>query len=550
VTSRTDPDSAITPASDPAAPRDTGRSAGYVAAGILLSRIAGLIRDRLIAQYFGTSLYASAFRAAARMPNALQNLLGEGTLSASFIPVHAHLLGRGETRAAGRLAGAVFGLLLALSAALVLVGELLAPVIVQLFLWGASDALKTATVPLVRITLPMTGVFVLSAWALGILNSHRRFFLPYVAPVMWNAAMIATLLVLGERLPQPQLVRALTWAALVGGALQFLVQLPRVLQLERELRVSLDTRGTDVRAVLKNAGPAIAGRGVVQISGYLDIFLAGFLFEGAIAALTYAQTIYMLPVSLFGMSIAVAELPEMARQGMEQGSLLRQRLEAGLRRVTFLVVPSAIAYLVLGDVIAGALYRTGRFEASDNALVHLILAGYTLGLVASTSSRLYSSTLYALHDTRTPARIALVRVLCSALLGGAMMLLLEPWAVTGDPFAIVPAASAPAGRPLGALGLATAAGLAAWVEWALLRRSLRQRLGQEHTLAGYIVRLCLAALAGALLARAADLLAPEGRPIIRAAIVIPVFGLCYLAAARALGIEEGARLLRRLRRSA
>src|SRR5690606_34208909 len=194
-----------------------------------------------------------------------------------------------------------------------------------------------------------------------------------------------------------------------------------MLRQERALRLG-SFADPHVRTILKNAGPAILGRGVVQVSGWVDMFLASFLFVGAVAALGYAQTIYILPVSLFGMSVAAAELPEMSRAGVVQPDALRRRLEGGLRQIATLVVPSVVGYLLLGDVVVAALYQTGEFGPSDTVLVWIVLAGYTVGLLASTATRLYSSALYALQDTRTPARIAAARVLVAAALGTGLML--------------------------------------------------------------------------------------------------------------------------------
>jgi len=173
------------------AARSSRTSSTLIAAGILSSRIVGLIRERAIATYFGTGLHADVIGAGLRMPNVLQNLLGEGTLSASFIPVYSELLGQGKTREAGRVAGAMFGLLLGVAGAISLLGVLLAPLLVSLFTPGFEGQRRELMIAVVRIFFPMTGVLVLSAWALGILNSHRKFFLPYFAPVLWNAAIIA-----------------------------------------------------------------------------------------------------------------------------------------------------------------------------------------------------------------------------------------------------------------------------------------------------------------------------------------------------------------------
>lgn len=524
-------------AAEGALEQPSARSARWVAAGILLSRIAGLVRDRVFAHYFGTSLFADAFRAALRMPNVLQNLLGEGTLSASFIPVYAALLEKGREEEAGRVAGAVFALLLAAAGGMALVGMLLAPVLVDIFLWGFEGERRDITVTLVRIIFPMTGILVLSAWTLGILNSHRQFFLSYVAPVAWSAAMIATLIALGGRLDQRSLVIALAWGALIGGVLQFAVQLPRVLRLEPHLRVRWDLGLQGVRTTLRNAGPAIAGRGVVQLSGWVDLILASPLAHGAVAALGYANTLYVLPVSLFGMSIAAAELPELSRQREGDLAVLRQRVGFGLRQMAFFVVPSVAGYLVLGDVIVAALYQTGDFGRADTLFVALVLAGYTIGLLASTASRLYANTFFALGDTRTPAKFALVRVVVAGTLGYLLMVRFEQYRIMG--------------QPLGAVGLALASGLAAWVEWALLRTRLARRIGTVGAGAGPLARMLAAAAAAALAGRGVAMLVPPLDPVLVAALVLTTFGIVYFGLARLLGLSEAGavwgRIVRRFR---
>jgi putative peptidoglycan lipid II flippase len=539
-------------AAGPAAGQGGSGGSFLVAGGILLSRLAGLVRERVFAQYFGTSLYADVFRAGLRMPNVLQNLLGEGTLSASFIPVYAELLEQGRQREAGRVAGAIFALLLAIAGVLTLVGVLLAPVLVSVFLPGFTDERRDLSVTVTRILFPMAGILVLSAWSLGILNSHRRFFLPYVAPVLWNAAMIATLVALGGTRSPDRLVVALAWGALVGGALQFLVQLPWVLRMERELRVAWVTRVAGAREAVRNAGPAILGRGVVQVSGWVDLVLASFLATGAVAAIGYAQVIYVLPVSLFGMSIAAAELPELSRRRGEAVTVLQNRTRASLARVAFYVVPSFIAFVALGDVIVAALYQTGEFDRFDTLLVYLTLCGYACGLLASTSGRLLASTFFALRDTRTPARCAAIRVAASAFLGAALMIQFEPVSPFGaDGLQLGPGllgTLAVGGQPLGAVGLAFGAGLAAWIEVLLLRRALARRIGSVALGTSAWLRLFGAAVAAAAVGWGIRLILPELHPVLTAACVLGSFGLTYYSVAHRLGIGEARVVFSRFRR--
>ena len=398
----------------------TGGSASLVAAGIFLSRIAGLIRERVFAHYFGNSDVADVFRAAIRIPNFLQNLFGEGVLSASFIPVYARLRALGKDEEASDVADAVATLLALITAVLVLVGVLATPYIIDAIAPGFHGAKRELTIRLVRIFFPGAGLLVMSAWCLGILNSHRKFFLSYAAPIAWNAVMIATLIGFGRTQAEESLAVITAWASVVGSALQLGVQLPVALRLVRSVRVQLGLQLAPVREVIRNFFPVLVSRGVVQLSAYVDSMIASFLPTGAVAALGYAQILYTLPVSLFGMSVSAAELPAMSGaigSESEIAAQLRTRLGRALRQIAFLVVPSAVAFLGLGDVVSAVVYQTGRFTHADAIYVWGVLAGSAIGLLASSLGRLYSSTYYALRDTRTPLRFGLVRVTLTTLLG-------------------------------------------------------------------------------------------------------------------------------------
>jgi putative peptidoglycan lipid II flippase len=539
-----------------ATPRRSSRVASLlVGGGILLSRIVGLVRERAIATYFGTGLHADVFGAGLRMPNVLQNLLGEGTLSASFIPVYSELLGQGRTREAGRVAGAMFALLLGVAGLISLLGVLLAPLLVTIFTPGFDGARRELMIAVVRILFPMTGVLVLSAWALGILNSHRRFFIPYFAPVLWNAAIIAALVTFGRPADLDALLMAAAWGALIGGFLQFGVQLPLVLRLDREIRVNSGRAEPAFAEAVRNAGPAILGRGVVQISSYVDMVLASLLAIGAVSRLRYAQTLYVLPVSLFGMSIAAAELPELARERHSASEALRDRTIAAARRVAFFVVPSLVAFIVLGNVFVAGIYQAGEFSAADVTVVWFTLAAYSLGLLASTSTRIYQSAFYALRDTKTPARVAGVRVLSSAIVGAVLMVQFETVSLESItvPAGIFGGVTVD-GLPLGPVGLALGAAAGAWLEWALLRGRLARRIGAVGAGAGQLARMFAAALAGAAAGYAVQLATARLHPSAAAVFVAGGFGGVYIGAAHVLRLGEARHLmdsvLRRLRRLA
>src|ERR1700739_809005 len=222
------------------------RPAVLVAAGIMLSRIAGLIRERALAHFLGTLPAADAFRAALRIPNFLQNLFGEGVLSASFIPVYSRLLAASDKKAANDLASVVGSILAVLTSALLVLRILIPPLLIDATAPGFTGETRQLTIRLVQILFPGVGALVMSAWCLGILNSHGRFFLSYAAPVLWNLFIIAGLLIFGTKQSLSDLVVTPTWFTVLGSLAQLLVQVPTVLRLTRTLRFSVDTTSTHV----------------------------------------------------------------------------------------------------------------------------------------------------------------------------------------------------------------------------------------------------------------------------------------------------------------
>jgi putative peptidoglycan lipid II flippase len=527
--------------SAPSETSSSGRGATWVAAGILCSRLLGFVRERVLAYAFGLGPFADVFSFALRGPNFLQNLLGEGTLSAAFIPIYTRFLREGRGEEARRFAGAVFGLLCAVAAGIGLVGVVFARPLAAILVSGyLRDAQRVAAgladvdrfelaVVAIRWMFPMTGFLVLAAWCLGVLNSHRRFFVGYVAPVLWNLAILAAVaFALRQRWSLEDTLFAACAGALVGGLVQFLGQLPLVIRLLGGLRPVLSRRVEGVAEALGSFLPVVLGRGAVQITSYLDFWFASFLALGAQAALRTASAFYLLPVSLFGMSVAAAELPDLARLGSAAPEVWRERLERALRKMAFLNVPATIGFLGLGGVIIGAVIQSGAFGPVETRLAAWVLAAAALGLLAATSSRLLINAFYAQGDSRTPSRIALGRVIT--------------WGVTAVPLMLFLDRLAPApGTELrcGAVGLSLAGALGSWVEFGLLVRALRRGPvpGFQPPWRSWVRMLGAAGLALAVSAGVAWLLRAHG-PILRGLVALPLFGGLYLACARALGVEE------------
>lgn len=517
------------------------RGSVLVGAGILLSRIAGLVRQRVLSYYFGLSDTADVFYAAFRIPNFLQNLFGEGALSASFIPSYSRLLGEGREDEARRLAGAVLSILTLVVAVIVLGGVVGAPALVALLAPEWNGEKQRLMEQLIRILFPGAGLLVLSAWCLGVLNSHRRFLLSYAAPVVWNITIIVTVLIAGSRGGMEQIAVWAAWGSVAGSLLQVVVQWPVV----RQVGGAISFRGwqgvPEVGIVVATFLPALLSRGALQFVAFVDIYLAGLLGKGAVAVLTSAQVLYTLPVSLFGMSISAAELPEMSRERGDTDTIagsLRVRLDAATQRLAFYIVPSAVAFLFIGGVLAAAIYQGGKFTADDSQYVWVVLAGSATGLLASTLARLYASAFYSLRDTRTPLRAALIRVGLASGLGAIAALLVPGWLGIDEKWGVV--------------GLTFTAGLSGHVEFMLLRRGLCRRIGRFSLPQVELAKLWGAALLAGVVATGGRLLAGGLPPLPMAAVVVPLFCVTYLVATHSMDIPEAAvltsRLVRRVRR--
>jgi putative peptidoglycan lipid II flippase len=539
------------------------RSSMLVAAGIFLSRCSGLLRESVIANYLGTSPASDAFRAALRIPNLLQNLLGEGVLSASFIPVYARLRAEGREQEAGHVAAAVAGLLVALTGVLSLIGVVLAEPLTRLLVPGFHDSFRfDLTVQLVRIIFPGIGFLVLSAWCLGVLNSHRKFFLSYVAPVVWNAAQIAALVAVGLTTTNTRtLAYAVSWGVLIGGILQFGVQIGPVSRLLGGVRLSLDTANASVRSVLARFGPVVMGRGVVQIMGYVDLLLASYLATGAVASLQYALVLYLLPISLFGMSVAAAELPELSEVEVhdpETRRRFRLRLEEGMARIAWYVAPTATLFIVVGDVIVRAVFQRGNFTSADTIVVWLTLAVFSMSLLATTSSRLLQNGLYALDDARTPARVAAMSVVLAAIIGLVFMFPLDRLVVGpdgiegwGDIFTFGPLPEAVRDNAadvahLGIVGLAIGAAVSRWVEYRFLSRALAWRIGRTRLAGRWLNPIAAGCAAAAVVAVVCEALFGGLPSLVALVLVVGPAGLVYVAVTRRLGVPEATIMLRRV----
>lgn len=513
-----------------AAPEESGsRSAAVVFAGILLSRLLGLVRNTLFARYFGAGAEADAFNAASKIPGLLRNLLGEGTLSASFVPVYSRLLARADEAGARALAAAVLGFLLAGVSVVTLVGIAAAPVLTSLFAPGFDPARAELTTRLTRVLFPMTGLMVVSGWCLGVQNSHRRFFWSYASAALWSVAQIILLLWWGRAADSlAQLAWWLAWATLAGSVLQVAAQLPEVVRLIGVVRPTLDRTAEGLAQTLRNLGPVVVALGVVQLSSLIDLQIASFLPRGSASNLAYANLIVLLPVSLFGVSVAASALPEFSRDsGAARIDALRERLRGGWQRILFYIVPCVFAFVAYGDLCVGILLRYGRFGAPEQHAVRLVLGASALGLVSFASVKLLASAHYALQDYRTPLRASLSSLVVAAI---ASVTLAYPLR----------------GSVWGAAAIALGSAVGSFVNLSVLVRGLHARVGALYTEAMWhgTRRIVAAALAASVVALPIRWWLRAAHPIVVGPPTLAIFGTTYLLSAWWMGSREAARLLR------
>jgi putative peptidoglycan lipid II flippase len=500
--------------------------------GIGVSRVFGLVREQVVAFYFGRSAAYSAFIAAYKVPNLVRVLLGEGNLSASFIPVLAERMRAGEAGEAGRLARGVLGLLLAVVAVLTLAGMAAAPALAWVVAPGFDPALRALVQRLIVILFPTMALMVVGAWCMGVLHAHGRFFWPNFAPLFWSVVSAGALIAFVGRVDADP-VYVLAWGVVAGSALQLAVQLPAVRATLGALTPAGGWREPAVRRVVALFGPMLIGTGVAQLSTLIDVQIASFLGDASVATLAYAQRLYLLPLSLFGVAVAQVALPTLSHDAAGSEDRTRAELGTAWRRMAFLMLPSALALAAFGRPAVSLLFERGRFDAGDSIAVTWVLAAYAVGLLAYGAVRLFATAFYAEQDTRTPVRVAVGALVLNVALGIGLAWL------------------------LGTPGIALATALAAIANAAALGAILRRRLGalSRGSAASDTARMLAAALAAGALA-ALPYVWMLGRwpawdlseRLLGAFGLYAGIGLTYYLVARALGIDELGGIRRRLTR--
>jgi len=389
------------------------RSSHIVSALTALSRVTGLAREMLMAHYFGTSLAKSAFDVAFRIPNLFRNLLGEGALSAAFVPVFSESIEREGAGKAHDMAGRMMTLLGVALAVIVLVGVLLVTAVIAFVPLGEKAA---AVLPLLRIMLPYAFFICLVALGMAVLNSFHRFALAAFTPVLMNVTMILTLVFIcpwyGKGVWDRIYVAA--WGVIGAGALQFMCQIPALAKVGFRPGVSFAWRHDErIRKVLQRMAPVALGLGVFQVNVAVDSVLALIIAGWAAAALNYAQEIVYLPLALFGTAMGTVLLPTFSRHVArnETGEIL-QTINLAMRNLILLMVPASVGLLVLATPIVQLIFasKSGHFTADSTFYTARAVAFFAPGLVFFGVYKILVPVFYAFKDTRTPVRIGVAVV--------------------------------------------------------------------------------------------------------------------------------------------
>ena len=439
------------------------RSAGSISLATLVSRVLGLARDQVQSYYFGAGFVTDAFLAAFRIPNLLRDLFAEGALSSAFVPTFTIEKERNGKDSAWGLANRVFTALIVILGGVGIVIALGAPWILRLYTPGFEPAKMALAVTMTRILSPFLLAVGLAAVAMGVLNTCGRFFLPALAPAWFNISAILGVVILTPILAAYQVHPGISLAvgAMAGGALQFLIQVPAMRREGFRFRVDWAPRDPGLRRVGRLMLPATFGLAATQINLLVDTVLASNLGHGPISWLSYSFRLIQLPIGLFGVALATANLTQVSRDAA-RGDMesLRTNLASSLRAAALLTLPATAGLIALRRPIIQLLFEHGRFTADDTLRTAAALLCYSLGLYAYAVTKIQVPTFYALGKTRVPV-IASASAVSLKILANLVLFWLLP-RMRIDPF----------------LGLAFTTSLAAWTNFLLLSRGLRASIGK------------------------------------------------------------------------
>ena len=420
------------------------RSAGVVGSFTLLSRGLGMVRDVVIAYYFGTSLIASAFFVAFTIPNLFRRLFGEGALSAAFIPVLIETRTQEGDKAAWKMVAKVVTLAAAVLTAIAILGMLLFSV--GLNIPGLSEKWAT-TFSLSRIMFPYVLFICMAALAMAVLNSYKHFATSAFAPCLLNLILIVAMLGVFPIIGTSPCARAhvLAWAVLLAGAAQVAIQLPALKRFGCTFRFSSRWNDPRVRQMLMLMGPAALGMAVTQFNVLIDRLLALWIGGWAPAALFYSERMIYFPLGVIATAMATVLLPTFSAHAAEKDSgAMRETITHSLRHLAYIMVPAALGLLALAPLILQTLFEWGgSFDAESTRLSARALRFYAPGLVVFSAAKVFVPAFYAVQDTRTPVRIGIYIVGLNLVMNIVFILVLPTyWKHAGMAFSTVLAEAA------------------------------------------------------------------------------------------------------------
>jgi putative peptidoglycan lipid II flippase len=384
------------------------RRLGSFASATFLSRILGYVRDAMVASYFGGGMLTDAFYAAFKVPNLFRRFLGEGALTAAFVPVFTVVSHKEGKEQANRLFNALFWGLALVLLAIVLLGTIFAPQVARAVAWGFADEPEklALTADLIRLTFPFLIVVALAALVTSVLNACGRFFIPAVAPSGLSIAEIAFVIFLASRTTSP--IHGLAIAAVVGGAIHFAWQIPGLYKEGFRFQFMKPFSHPEVRTVILLMVPKIIGLCADQLNSFVDQLCASFLREGSITALYNSNRVMQLPLALFGVAVSSVALPSLSRAAADKNTAeFKDMLGFSLRIANFVLIPSFIGLAVLGYPIVQLLFERGRFLPEHSYLTVVALLPYALGLPAYSAVKILATGFYAQQNTKTPVNVAL-----------------------------------------------------------------------------------------------------------------------------------------------
>jgi putative peptidoglycan lipid II flippase len=386
------------------------KDAGKASLGTMLSRSLGYIRDMLVANLFGAGIFADAFYAAFRIPNLFRRIFGEGSFSAAFVPVFSEYLHTKDKSEAQKFLNIIFTVLFSILIIVSVSGVFFAPLLVKIIAWGfTNDPEKMQlTIELTRLMFPFIIFICLAAFLLAILNTLHSFFLPAFAPSMLSCSEISYMLAIAPVLVSGSQVKGLAISVILGGALHFFIQYPKLKNLGWHLKFKFDLSHSGIKKVALLMLPSLVGLSVDQINAFVDNICASFLLPGSITALYYSNRVMQLPLAIFGLAFAAVSLPAMSKAYAQKDfTTLKNSLNYSVRFTNFTLLPAAAGLMTIGLPIIKILFEHGKFTSAASIMTNNALFYYSLGLPAYATAKIFANAFYSFQDTTTPVKTAI-----------------------------------------------------------------------------------------------------------------------------------------------